>query len=283
MKVYLEITISANQDQRDLLIPTMVELGCQGFQETDNSLLCYIDKSRWNDEKYKLFKEHLGNLLQTISSNAVVTFREFADKDWNEEWEKTIKPIEVGDTLVIKPSWCEYSGSSKRIIIQIDPKMSFGTGYHETTRLTLRLIEKYLTPGCSILDVGTGTGILAIAAIKLGARSATGIDNDEWSIDNAQENVHANRVDGAIRISSQNINALDESEYDLVTANLTLNTNIEFMREFKRLLKKDSILLLSGLLSSDESSMKLELAKNNFIVLEIVCENEWIAIAAKNT
>ncbi len=281
MKIFLEITISANQEQRDLLIPTMVELGCLGFQETDNSLLCYIDKSRWSDEKNKLFKERLGNLLQTISSNAVPSFREFADKDWNEEWEKTIQPIEVGDTLVIKPSWCEYAGSGNRIIIQIDPKMSFGTGYHETTRLTLRLIEKYLTPACSMLDVGTGTGILAIAAIKLGARSAIGIDNDEWSIDNAQENVHANRVDGAIKISSQNIQELHGSEYDLVTANLTLNTNIEFMREFKRLLQKDGILLLSGLLSSDENNMILELAKNNFIVLEIVRENEWIAIAAK--
>jgi ribosomal protein L11 methyltransferase len=281
MKIYLEITIPANQDQRDLLIPTMVELGCQGFQETDNSLLCYIDKSRWSDEKDKLLKERLGNLLQTISSNTVTSFREFADINWNEEWEKTIQPIEVGDKLVIKPSWCEYTGSCDRIIIQIDPKMSFGTGYHETTRLTLRLIEKYLTPACSVLDVGTGTGILAIAAIKLGARSAIGIDNDEWSIDNAQENVHANRVDGAIRISSQNINALDESEYDLVTANLTLNTNIEFMSEFKRLLKKDGTLLLSGLLSLDENIMKLELAKNNFSVLEIVRENEWIAIASK--
>ena len=229
MKSYLEISIASNEKQRELLIPTMTELGCEGFQETDTSLLCYLEKSRWNDKKFESLKADLKKILQTISVNAAVQFREFSEENWNERWEQTITPIEIGKRLVIKPSWSEYNNTQNRIVIQIDPKMSFGTGYHETTRLTLQLLEKHLKSDITMLDVGTGTGILAIAAVKLGASSATGVDIDEWSIENAKENVVNNSVQGQVTISNTPLREFQPHSFDLITANLTLNTNISYL------------------------------------------------------
>ena len=133
MKTYLEISISASPVQQELLLPTMIELGCEGFQELDSALLCYIDKSKWSDDQSEQLQSEMKRLLQTVSANAAVTFREFKDENWNEQWERSIQPIEVGHRFVIKPSWAEYENTAHRIVLHIDPKMSFGTGYHETT------------------------------------------------------------------------------------------------------------------------------------------------------
>src|SRR5512140_1214727 len=133
MRTFLEITVGGNEEQRELLIPTMVELGCSGFQETDTSLLCYVDISGWGKEELFSFTGKMKSLLREISSNASISTQEIADQNWNEQWERSITPIEIGRNIVIKPSWSDYRNKKNRIVIQIDPKMSFGTGYHETT------------------------------------------------------------------------------------------------------------------------------------------------------
>ena len=282
MKTYLEISITANEEQRQLLIPTMVELGCQGFQETDFALLCYIDKNRFDEERYASLRSDLRSLLQTISVNAALQMREVEERNWNEEWERTIQPIEIGDRLVIKPSWCEYNNKNGRIVLRIDPKMSFGTGYHETTRLTLRLIEKFLVPGWSMIDVGTGTGILAIAAVKFGARSAIGIDLDDWSIENARENIVANGVTEQVLLSKTTLDKLDSPPVDLIASNLTLNANIELLPQFQKMLRQEGILLLSGMLSVDLPTIADKLKRTSFFLLDQFSENEWIALATTN-
>jgi ribosomal protein L11 methyltransferase len=261
----------------------MMELGCEGFEETDTHLICYLQKQFWNSDKHARLTADLSKLLRTISVNAEITMREIEDQNWNAEWEKTIQPLEVGDRLVITPSWAEYRGSSNRIIIQIDPKMSFGTGYHETTRLTLQLLEKYVAPDDRILDVGTGTGILAIAGIKLGAERATGIDIDEWSIDNSIENVAANNLTGRIVISDKPTTSFPEQSFTLLTANIILNTNLEMLPEFSRVLSPRGKALFSGLLKQDEPAMVDGLRKNRFNMLDQVYENEWVAIAAEKS
>ena len=158
--------------------------------------------------------------------------------------------------------------------------MSFGTGYHETTRLTLRLLEKYIHRINSMLDVGTGTGVLAIAAVKLGAASAWGIDIDEWSIDNAGENIIANDVADKVTISDTPVTSIDRS-FRLITANLTLNTNSELLPTFRKLLRDGGTIILSGLLAADTETMRSRLRAEQFTILEELTENEWIAIAAR--
>jgi ribosomal protein L11 methyltransferase len=280
MKTYLEVTISASETQRELLLPTMIELGFEGFQETDTELVSYIDKSRWSDDKAERLRDDLHRLIRTISSNADFRINEIVDRNWNADWEKTIQPIEIGEKLVIKPSWSDYVNSTGRIVLEIDPKMSFGTGYHETTRLVLRLLEKYIRDGATVFDAGTGTGILAIAAIALGASSAYGVDIDEWSIDNGQENVARNKVADRVKIDATPVEQV-EGIYSLITANLTLNVNTALLADFFRLLEPGGLLLLSGLLNFDETPMKTALHEHGFEVIEQVSENEWIAVTAR--
>jgi ribosomal protein L11 methyltransferase len=295
VKTYLEISITATNSQRELLIPTMIELGCRSFQETETELLCYFEekdspakppnkqRSRKNAGKQQIngLKDKIARMVRMISANADVRYRTIEEKKWNEEWERTIKPIEIGEKIVIKPSWAQYENKQNRIVIQIDPKMSFGTGYHETTRLVIRLLEQYTTPECSVLDVGTGTGILAIAAVKLGAQSAVAIDNDKWSIENAQENVLANAVSDKVTITTQPINELTNNQSHLIAANITLNTIIELLPEMVKRLKEKGILLLSGLLRDDEAALTAALSTYGFRVAEKISENEWIAVAAQ--
>lgn len=280
MKTYLEISISCSETQREMLLPTMIELGCEGFQETETDLIAYIDGDHWDSDKDKRFRSELSRLFQTISSNAAIRITEVQDRDWNEQWEKTVQPIEIGRRLVIKPSWAAYENTDNRIVIEIDPKMAFGTGYHETTRLVLRLLEKYLQPGDSVLDVGTGTGILVIAAVKYGAISAYGIDIDEWSIDNATENIRRNRVAGPVRIDDTRLEDVS-GEYTLITANLTLKVNSFMLPQFRRLLTPNGIVLLSGLLDDDDREMCRRLAEEDFEILERIAEQEWIALSAR--
>lgn len=279
MKTYLEIAISATKEQQELLIPTMIEIGCLGFEEKDNELLCYIDKSIWNENKFELLKAEIKKLLQLLSSNAIIKIREIEETNWNAEWEKTIAPIEIGQKLVIKPSWREYNKEGK-IIIQIDPKMSFGTGYHESTRLTLQLLEKYIYYGDKVLDIGTGTGILAIAALKLGADFAIGIDNDDWAIENAKENVQANHLQKKILISNQNISTIKD-KFDLITANIMLTTILDMLPEIDNKLNLKGRALFSGLLLEDENKFIEATKKYKLKVIEKLSENEWIAFATQ--
>jgi len=281
MKTYLEITIPVGEKQRELLLPSLIEFGCEAFQDTDRALLCYVDRSGWSDQTFESFKDRLTCAVDAISSGAEIQYRDIHEENWNEQWEKTIRPIEVGKTIVIKPSWCTYENRDNRIVIQIDPKMSFGTGYHETTRLILTLLERYTSPQSRMLDVGTGTGILAIAAIKLGAGSAVGVDNDEWSIANAIENVDANQTADRIQILDRTLDTFPPFQFDLVAANLMLNLIIEMTDQFRRLLRPGGVLLLSGLLASDRKTVVDHLDAKRFFLLEEGTEREWIALAAR--
>jgi ribosomal protein L11 methyltransferase len=267
----------------EILIPLMAELGCSGFMETDTSLLCYVGKKDWTSDKADRFTHFLKNHFPTEQSKGLFSVREIPEENWNKKWEETILPVEAGDRFVVVPTWSDYDNKSGRIILQIDPKMSFGTGHHETTRLTLRLLEHYLTPGNKILDVGTGSGILAIAAIKIGALHATGIDIDSWSIGNAMENVALNHVEDVVDISLGEPADIKNNKFDLITSNLTLNANKGLLREYSRLLTNGGILLLSGFLRTDVPEMEKHLMEIRFGIGNVIAENEWSAIGAVKT
>src|SRR5512143_3175143 len=276
MKRYLEISVSVPSDRQELLLPAMLEIGCTGFQQSDDKLLCYMEAGPRPGE----LAQAIRTLLRRISVNAPFEIRELEEKNWNAEWERTMQPIEVGSRFVIKPSWAAYEARGGRLVVQIDPKMSFGTGYHESTRLVLRLMERIVTPGMEVLDAGTGTGLLAIAAVKLGAAAAHGTDIDEWALLNARENVAANGVAGAVTISDAAVASLPAGRYHLVAANLTLETNTELASAFYRVLRPGGTLIVSGLLAGDRDAMLRALAAAGFTNPEVTQENDWIAIAA---
>ena len=189
-------------------------------------------------------------------------------------------PVEVTATVAIKPSWKEYHGGA-RIVIEIDPKMSFGTGHHETTRMMIRLLEKSVRGGEKVLDVGTGTGVLAIAAVKLGAERCLAIDNDDWSIENAKENIIKNGAGDKIEIAKGDLTSVPQSDFDIVVANLNRNTLLYLRDELYGKCVKGGLALLTGVLALDEESIVDSYVQKGFTSLEVLHEAEWSALVFK--
>lgn len=203
--------------------------------------------------------------------------RVIPQENWNRQWEESIRPVRVSERILIAPSWNVPDAPPGGIVILIDPKMSFGTGYHPTTRLVLRLLEKHVQGGERMLDIGTGTGILAIAARKLGAAYALGVDNDEWSYDNAVENVGRNGATG-IDIIFGSLEVA-QGTFALVVANITKNDIVAMLPEILVRGGPGAVFLFSGILAADRGEIEEEFALRGLRVLERLVEEEWIAFA----
>jgi len=280
-RTYLEISIPADQANRELLIPRLVEIGCHGFLETESCLLSYVDRSLLTPDEYADLRNRLAGILQTVDAGAPVGIREIGEENWNLRWEQSIEPIEIGSRIVIKPSWRPYTHRDEKIVIEIDPKMSFGTGHHETTRLCLRLLEQHMKKGDRVLDVGTGTGVLAIAALKLGAEAAVGIDVDDWSIENALENVRANHAEEGVRIIRTPVEDFRGERFHCVLGNLTLNMIIGSLAHFRELSEDNGLLILSGFLQSDLPTIEECLARHRLETAGVLDEHGWSALVAR--
>jgi ribosomal protein L11 methyltransferase len=277
---YVEVQINADEELVEQLVAILSQLGFEGFWEDGPMLRCYIGIARWSPKMREEVQSVISRMTRSSSSpSPQVAISTVENKNWNEEWEKTIKPIQVTDRIVIKPTWHEYVATPGQIVITIDPKMSFGTGYHETTRLVLRLMEKHVHAGMSLLDVGTGTGVLAIAGVSLGAASAVGVDVDEWSFDNAVENVRLNHVQDRVRIIHGNLSSVPAGKFDMLVANIQLNVIVPMLSDMKEKLSVGGVMILSGLLLPDEEQIVNALASLGLNVCEEMKENEWIALA----
>lgn len=276
---YTEIELTADEALSEEIVAVFSQLGFEGFWQEGAALRCYIRSDRWSDEMQREI-ELVARTIHRSADSPLPTFsiKQIEEKNWNEEWEKTIKPIHVTQRIVITPTWHNYQAQAGELVLTIDPKMSFGTGYHETTRLMLNLMERYAQPGMKLLDVGTGTGVLAIAGIKLGAASAIGVDNDEWSYENAIENCKLNHVHEKVKILLGVLDDVRESGFDMIVANIQRNVIEPLLPAMKSKLKPDGVMILSGLLDVDENPMREAIQGSGFTVQEILRENEWISI-----
>ncbi|RPI03198.1 MAG: 50S ribosomal protein L11 methyltransferase, partial [Ignavibacteriae bacterium] len=190
--------------------------------------------------------------------------------------------VEATPHIIIKPTWKKLPARHrKKLVLHIDPKMSFGTGHHETTRLSLSLIEHFLEPGMSVLDFGTGTGVLGIACIKLGAKSVFAVDNDEWAIENTKENVKKNGVQKQMTVRSGSVSRIPRRRFDLLVANIDFRTISRFVSSLAARTRKNGIMILSGILTGDLPILLKLFAKNSLVPLELVDENEWTSIALR--
>ncbi len=193
-------------------------------------------------------------------------------------WEKSREVIRISERIVIKPTFKEYESVGDEIVITLDPKMSFGTGEHESTKLALRLIEKYVKGNEKVLDVGSGTGVLSIAAIKLGAANAVAVDNDPWCYQNCAENCALNDVAGSIKVVEGEISIIPEENFDLVLANIQKNILLLISEKIKAKLKKNGVVVLSGLQLKDEEEIISHYQSIGFKFKEKKVMDEWIAI-----
>ena len=282
MKHYKEFTITAEPFNAELISGLMWELDIIGVNEEVNCIKIFTK------EESKVSADDVKELLQRFADEKMlftysVEENYVEDKNWNEEWEKSVNVIEVSDRIVIKPSFRDYADKPGQIVITIDPKMSFGTGEHQTTKLVLQLLEKYVQKGMKMLDVGSGTGVLSIAAVKLGAASAIAVDNDEWCFGNAKENCELNFASGNVDVRLGEIKDIEENDFDLITANIQKNILLDISKDLKAKIKSNGIIILSGLLFQDEEDILKRYTSLGFQFNEKKTLDEWIAMIFKNT
>jgi ribosomal protein L11 methyltransferase len=281
---HIELTVGTEAAAFDTITGALSLEGFDGFWEDGTSLRAYIPEGRWNPDRLDGLRRTLTDITGHFSlPPPSLTLAPIADQNWNRAWEETVRPIRVTPRIVVAPTWHPYPGGPGEIVLTIDPKMSFGTGYHESTRLMLALMETHLRAGARVLDAGTGTGILAIAALKLGAASAIGFDIDEWSFENAQENGRLNGVSDRFAVRQGDLGSVPESGFDLVAANIQKNVIEEMLPGLLSRLAPGGTMLLSGLLAADRDAMVSTLRREGLAAAEELHEEEWIAFAARRT
>jgi ribosomal protein L11 methyltransferase len=276
---YLKLVIQIANKYQEPLIAELFDMGFDGFEQRDDQIITYVQKENFGISD----RERIDMLLAAYPEGGFIESEEVvADQNWNQQWEETIKAQTVG-SFFIKPTWSQEAVPQDKILLEIDPKMSFGTGYHETTRLILQLLPDVIADNDFVIDAGTGTGILSIAAIKLGAHHAFAFDIDEWSISNTKENILLNEVGESIAVEEGSSEVLSQkSKADVVLANIERNTIIDLFSDLDAALKKGGMMVLSGLLEKDKSSI-VSILGDKYQIVDIPQENEWIAIQAKKS
>ncbi|MCO7138256.1 50S ribosomal protein L11 methyltransferase, partial [[Clostridium] leptum] len=203
------------------------------------------------------------------------------EEDWATAWRQYYKPVRVGQKLMVVPSWEQYQAQEGDVVITLDPGMAFGTGTHATTRLCMRLIEQYLIPGQDMLDVGTGSGILAVTALKLGARKAVGVDIDATAVRVAGENAALNGVEDNLSVICGDLACDVKGSFQLITANIVADIIIRLTPDVPPLLKEGGTFVVSGIIDSREQDVRDALQANGFHVISSLTEGGWVALACQ--
>lgn len=245
MKNYIEIYIQhITEMQQEILIALLENIGFSGFETNDNDLKAFVEQSGFNEAT-------LNELAQDMGFTYTLTH--IAGQNWNALWESNFEPVTVDDFVTIRAAFHEPAQATKYEIL-ITPKMSFGTGHHATTFMMVQQMRALDFKDKAVLDFGTGTGVLAILAEKSGARNITAIDNDDWSIENARENIIANNAAKIIVDKAEN--ASSALRYDIILANINKNVITENAATLNEVMNPSAgCLLLSGLLGSDEEDI----------------------------
>lgn len=276
--IYKEFIVTAEPFIPDILSGVLWNLKINGISEEVNCLKVFSNSVSKKD--IELILNDLLNNKMLFSFYVEENFIE--DKNWNAEWEKSRDVIRITDRIIIKPTFKEYIAKENEIVLTLDPKMSFGTGEHQTTKMMLQLEEKYIKDGMKVLDIGTGTGILAIAAIKLGASYAIANDIDKWCYENSIENSELNNTTEQIDFRICTLDKIEKNNFDIIIANIQKNVLIEVADQISSRIDTNGVLLLSGLLHIDEKDVLEIYDSFGFTILETIRLDEWIAIALRN-
>lgn len=203
------------------------------------------------------------------------------EEDWSNAWKKYYHPVQVGEHLVVCPSWEAYDRQPDDVVLTLNPGMAFGTGTHDTTRLCMELLEKYITPQDTVLDVGCGSGILAITAALLGANKIIGCDIDEVAVKVAGENAALNGVQDRIAFHQGDLTIQVEGSFQIICANIVADVIIRLSEDAGRYLAKDGIFITSGIIDTREQDVLNALEQNGFQVIERRTSGGWVALACK--
>lgn len=260
----------------------LMNFDVQGFEEgSGGSMIAHLLKEEWTTEAEVKLKE----FLDAIPNDEAAFIDTITQKntDWNAEWEASIEPLRITDDLVITPSWRleNISEMKAKHLIVVDPKMSFGTGHHETTRLCLAMLENVDCTGNNVLDLGSGTGILAMYAMMRGAKHAVAVDTDEWAFNNAKENCERNKFSAdkiEIRMGDIHSAIQPEEKFDVVLANIHRNILLSIHDDLAKHQSHGDMLILSGILEWDAAEIIAAYEKSGYFLKGKKQENEWICL-----
>lgn len=277
-KIY-EVHINFSKENYDQLYNALYYDGIENILEEDGVLKIYFDTTEL---------KNITSLKNSLLEDKIIKKKDFEiietqNQNWNEEWEKTIEPVYIKDKIIVYPSWKKDSlqNAEDKILIEIDPKMSFGTGHNETTQLVLELMSDYIKGDEEkLLDFGCGTGVLTIAGLKLGVKKAIAIDIDNDSIENAKEYFSKNSVSKKVKLLKSGIHNLDDDSFDVICANIIRSVIIENIEHITNKINPKGKLFLSGILSSEDQEILEYLTQYEFDVMDIVIKSEWIGIYA---
>jgi ribosomal protein L11 methyltransferase len=271
-KTYLQLVFDVNnEDEKDILIAALSNIGFDGFEENENKLIAYIDNSHFNEDNFNEI---------VVQRNLPFSKKKIEEQNWNKLWEENFEPVMIADLVAIRADFHEPITTAQYEII-ITPKMSFGTGHHATTHMMLEQMHSIDFINKSVLDYGTGTGVLAIYAEMLGAANITAIDNEEWSISNATENIQRNDCTKINLLLADK--PVTNEVNDVVLANINKNIITDNFNSILASLEKNATLLLSGLLAEDETGILQLAIANHLQHIQTSHRDKWICMKFVNT
>lgn len=297
-----QICIETTEDGTDIVSSVLLDAGVGGVEIDGGSIpiakrdeyiaqpiadsACVVVKAYFGEDGFSdtlmFVKERLDELKDKQSLGTLsVAVNTVADTDWNENFKKNFTTFRAAGCFVVKPTWQEYVCEKGDIVIEIDPGMAFGTGTHETTKMCLELLQKYMPKAASVLDVGCGSGILGIGAAKLGAERVLALDNDNVSVGVARDNAKSNGADVMEVRRSDLLQNADKEKYDVIIANIIADIVIRLNQNAEEYLKADGVYIMSGIIDEREEDVKSSLERNGFNVIETLRMADWRAIAAR--
>lgn len=243
----------------------------------------YYKQDEYFDEYVKYIKESVGKLAEfgIDKGKGIVTVTKVNETDWENNWKKYYKPTKVGERIVVKPIWEEYEAKENEIILELDPGMAFGTGTHETTRMCIKALEKHVKKESVVFDIGTGSGILAIAAAKLQAKKAIGVDLDPVAVKSAGENVKFNKLEN-IEILHGNLMEVVAGKADIVIANIIADVIMFLAKDVASFINDGGYFISSGIIKDRKDDVIKALEECNFNIQEVNVDGEWVCIVASH-
>ncbi|MCX7548272.1 50S ribosomal protein L11 methyltransferase [Xanthomarina sp. F1114] len=269
-----DFKVSPLQPAVEILIAELGYAGFESFVETEEGVTAYIQKNEWHDTILEDIQ-----ILNSKEFQINYSFNEIEQVNWNQEWEKNFNPIVVDNCVTVRAPFHEKPDTTYDIIIE--PKMSFGTGHHETTHMMIQHILKNDFEGKSVLDMGCGTGVLAILTEMKGAQPIDAIDYDNWCFVNSLENVERNNCKH-ITVLEGDASVLGERNYDVIIANINRNILLNDMEAYIKCLNPNGMVLLSGFYKEDIPAIEEECNKYQLKHVETLEKNQWVALKFLN-
>lgn len=268
---YVEVELTTTDSVvRDIVTAELAELGFESFTESDEGLKAYVQEEEFDAQRLETM---LHALFPHNKPPYKITVIE--QQNWNEEWEKNYEPVMIDDFCCLRASF-HPKPENVELDILIDPKMSFGTGHHPTTVSVIRLMRDLDFTSKTVFDYGCGTGVLSIVANKLGAKSITAIDIDEWSIENSEENFRKNGME-KFDLSAKPLDSFAGTEYDIILANINKNIIIQNLGNLAKISKPGTPILFSGFFTHDLADIAEAAVPHGFTYIKHISNNEWAA------